>query len=258
MVFNLIFHLVWYTLKALQAVMRQVRSSESDQETAQPLETTRLPAHGDIQKLFLTFALSFAAVHRLAATAVAPSAGGDRAAREAQTCLEKDENNFFCFEHPKEARRKARRTAQYYLQNFGVAQTINGNGDENRRMRDRADGMEEYFRKWIEINGHSKELKEKWYVGEGGAFVLLLLCSRVAHRFWCHRQHKQTRQVRLLGLHKGMHEKPGEESIRTVSHFLFFVGSDDCTEMLMYPVGILRPIKSGLHGEQLYAGMSKM
>ena len=171
MVFNLIFHLVWYTLKALQAVIRQLRSPESDPETEQPRETTRVPSHGDIQKLFLTFAFSFAAVHRLAAAVVSPAAGGDLAAAAKKTCLEKDENNFFCIANPKEARKKARRTAQYYLQNFGVAQTINGNGDENRRMRDLADDMEDYFRKWIEINGHSKELKEKWYVCECGTAV---------------------------------------------------------------------------------------
>jgi len=104
--------------------------------------------------------MSFTAIHQLVATVVSPSASSTVVVR-AETCVETDENNFFCTDGPKEAKKKARKTAQYYLRNFGVAQTIDGNGDENRRMRDLADDMEDYFRKWIETNDHSEKLKEK-------------------------------------------------------------------------------------------------
>ena len=47
------------------------------------------------------------------------------------------------------------------MNHFGVAQTIEGNGEENRRMREVNDEMEGYFRKWIVDYDHVESLKEQ-------------------------------------------------------------------------------------------------
>lgn len=114
--------------------------------------------HNDVKKLFIAFAISFLAIHQLIDTIINPSS---KVVVDAKTCVETEENNFFCTDDPKEARKRARKTVQYYLQNFGVVQTIEGSGEENKRMKKVASDMENYMKGWIVLYDHIESLKEK-------------------------------------------------------------------------------------------------
>jgi len=175
MVFNLIFHLIWYSAKAIKTLIEGVRSTESDQtrRREQPAATgfnnnssaadtntnmkVAVRPHNDTTKLFISFGISFTIIHQLVITVISPATTSVRA----KTCVETGENNFFCTDDPKEARKRERKSSKYYLQNFGVAQTIEGSGEENIRMKVLADDMEKYFKKWIVTYDHVESLKEK-------------------------------------------------------------------------------------------------
>jgi len=232
MVFNLIFHVLWYSIKGIyfltywwqetsstsnnsagisdsdrnnnhQVIRGQTTTttatntttnttdvpnstSTNTSNTSNTSNTMRIavrqrPQHIKVSRLFGTFALTFTLVHHLVHTILEPpsTTGSSRTTiigkdnpnhrhhanyhlvAEAKTCVETDTNNFFCTDDPSEARKRGRKTPQYYLETFGVQQTIEGSGEENRRMREVADGMVEYFKKWIETYDRVESLKEK-------------------------------------------------------------------------------------------------
>ena len=117
--------------------------------------------HNDIRKLFIAFAISFLAMHQLVITFLAPSS---KITTDAKTCVETDTNQFYCSDDPKEARKRARKTTNYYLTNFGVRQTIEGSGEEQKKMIAVSAQMEQYLKTWITRYHHIESLKEKWYV----------------------------------------------------------------------------------------------
>lgn len=86
---------------------------------------------------------------------------------DAKTCIEVEESNFICSDEKNElaeARKRARKNVQYYLNNFGVRQTIDGNAEENEQMLKVANAMEDYLKSWISRYDNVEEMKEKWYV----------------------------------------------------------------------------------------------
>ena len=53
-------------------------------------------------------------------------------------------------------------TVQYYLDNFGVKQLMNGNDEENAAMRINYAQMEEYLKEWISKYENRESFKEEW------------------------------------------------------------------------------------------------
>jgi len=83
---------------------------------------------------------------------------------DAKTCIEVEENNFICSDEKNElaeARKRARKNVQYYLNNFGARQTIDGNPEENEQMLKVANDMEDYLKSWISRYDNVEEMKEK-------------------------------------------------------------------------------------------------
>jgi hypothetical protein len=74
-------------------------------------------------------------------------------------CVKTSGNDFFCSDDPAEL--KLRADVQYYLQNYGAVQTIEGNGEENIKMRVVASDMETYMKEWIRYYEDVPSLKEK-------------------------------------------------------------------------------------------------
>lgn len=74
-------------------------------------------------------------------------------------CVKTSGNDFFCSDDPAEL--KLRADVQYYLQNYGAVQTIEGNGEENIKMRVVASDMENYMKEWIRYYEDVPSLKEK-------------------------------------------------------------------------------------------------
>lgn len=161
-------------LEALLAVsrgMQRMRSSaqfRSREQTTSGLDNSAAPdttmrvavrPHNDVKKLFITFAITFLAMHQIIQNffITPPSKKKDAS----KTCVETKENNFFCTDDPMEARKRARKTTQYYLQNFGIPQIIEGSGEENIRMKGVAKSMENYLKKWISAYEHVEILKER-------------------------------------------------------------------------------------------------
>lgn len=106
----------------------------------------------DIRKPIILFILSLIVVYFLLA------AKGTYIASKA--CVEIEENLFLCTDAPV---KKLKKTYKYYLDNFGVAQTMSANADEEEMMTIIARNMKEYLKKFIEERGNGEEwLKEKW------------------------------------------------------------------------------------------------
>jgi len=110
----------------------------------------------EIKKHISLFTLSLIIVHRV----ILLVAKGTPIA--SKTCVETDDNMFFCTDDPKEARRKAKRTHRYYLNNFGVKQTMGGSVEDMENMRILKRDMIAYLKKFIEERGTAEEwLKEQ-------------------------------------------------------------------------------------------------
>mmetsp|Transcript_22120 Transcript_22120/g.48103 ORF Transcript_22120/g.48103 Transcript_22120/m.48103 type:complete len:212 (-) Transcript_22120:345-980(-) len=147
-------------IRGVQSRSREQKQTASGFNSSAPDTTMRVAVrpHNDVKKLFITFAISFLAIHQLIHSFITPSS---KMGADAKTCVETKENNFLCTNDPKEARKKARKTTQYYLQNFGIPQTIEGSGDENKRMKGVANSMENYLKHWIMAYEHVESLKER-------------------------------------------------------------------------------------------------
>ena len=63
---------------------------------------------------------------------------------------------------PKTSSDTKKGTVQYYLDNFGVKQLINGNDEENAAMGITYAQMEEYLKEWISKYENQESFKEKW------------------------------------------------------------------------------------------------
>ena len=100
----------------------------------------------DVNKLFITFAISFLIIHQLILVIMSPPS---KTSADAKTCVETEKDNFFCTDDAQEARKRAHKSWEYYLQSFGVAQTIEGSGEENTKMRVVDADMRQYFKRWI-------------------------------------------------------------------------------------------------------------
>ena len=84
---------------------------------------------------------------------------------QAKTCVETEENVYFCTDDSQKAKKVARKTWKYYLENFGVPQIIEGSAEEMRRMKEVVENTEEYFRGWLMTRFEREEeesLKERW------------------------------------------------------------------------------------------------
>ena len=176
MVFNLIFHVCWYLLKGILAFLhwktvRDEQNLQAEEEQAgannDPKMRFAVKPHSDVRKLFITFAVSFTIVHQLVLAVLAPASSSSStilaaAKSNAATCVETSPNKFYCSDDKKDARKRAMKTVSYYLSNFGVRQTIEGNGEENIKMRVVTADMEQYLKRWISTYDHVESLKEKW------------------------------------------------------------------------------------------------
>eukprot|EP00985_Skeletonema_marinoi_P014173 scaffold7133_cov119-Skeletonema_marinoi.AAC.3 len=111
--------------------------------------------HAEIKKRISVFALSLIIIHRIILLA---AKGTPIASR---TCVETEDNVYFCTDDLQEAREKSKKTHRYYLDNFGARQTIVGNSKDMEKMRIWESDMEVYLRKFIEERGDGEEwLKE--------------------------------------------------------------------------------------------------
>jgi len=171
-----------------------MRSSAGDGQSREPagvlppgLNTTSVPnttmrvdvrPHNDVKKLFITFAITFLAVHRIIDTIMTPppkkTATADAKPKPKQCAVEPEKEPLFCpaADDTKTVEKnnvrvtlemnnvREQKTVQYYMQNFGVVQTIEGNGEENIRMKHAAASMEDYMRRWITLHETNEILKE--------------------------------------------------------------------------------------------------
>mmetsp|Transcript_20975 Transcript_20975/g.41810 ORF Transcript_20975/g.41810 Transcript_20975/m.41810 type:complete len:176 (-) Transcript_20975:3565-4092(-) len=111
--------------------------------------------HAEIKKRISVFALSLIIIHRIILLA---AKGTPIASR---TCVETEDNVYFCTDDLQEAREKSKKTHRYYLDNFGARQTIVGNSKDMEKMRIWESDMEVYLKKFIEERGDGEEwLKE--------------------------------------------------------------------------------------------------
>ena len=134
------------------------RSSRSNQKVQIPPKPTAATGSTNVNKLFWLFTMLFLAIQHSMEILFAPEAeepddpNFDPASPKHRTCVLTDNGTYFCSEDEKEARRRARRTPEYYVTNFGVAQTVDGNGDENRKMMEVKRNMNNYMSNWIMNN----------------------------------------------------------------------------------------------------------
>lgn len=136
--------------------------------------------NNDVYKLFMSFAITFAAVHQLVHTVITQSSYSTITA-DAKTCVETEANIFHCTDDPSRSKNKRsgdRNTIQHYLQNAGVPQAITGSDEEIRKMREVERSMENYLRSWILTTTtttasagrrHESRLAEIWYVSVCGS-----------------------------------------------------------------------------------------
>ena len=121
----------------------------------------------NVNKLFWLFTMLFLAIHHSLEILFAPEGSGpedpnfDPASPKHRTCVLTDKG-YFCSEDEKEARRHARPTPEYYVTNFGVAQTVDGNGDENRKMTEVERNMNNYFVHFVVVD---EAMRRGWDVG---------------------------------------------------------------------------------------------
>ena len=152
--------------------------------------------HNDVKRLFITFAITFLGVHKFvdnilmppttpssssspsspkkasSSTTSSPAENSKNNIKQQVTtvinnnkknCVETEPNNYYCSDNPEQV--QMHKTAHYYLQNFGVLQTIEGNGEENKRMRHVAASMTNYLNRWIGMHQKTNEgLIQQWYV----------------------------------------------------------------------------------------------
>ena len=112
--------------------------------------------HAEIKKRLMVFALSLIIIHRIILLAAKGTSLTSR------TCVETDDNVYFCTDDLEEARQKAKKTHRYYLNNYGVKQTIMGNTQDVATMRRLESEMGPYLKKIIEEHGGGEEwLKEQ-------------------------------------------------------------------------------------------------
>mmetsp|Transcript_3893 Transcript_3893/g.5995 ORF Transcript_3893/g.5995 Transcript_3893/m.5995 type:complete len:177 (-) Transcript_3893:105-635(-) len=112
--------------------------------------------HAEIKKRLLVFALSLTIIHRIILLAAKGTSLTSR------TCVETEDNVYFCTDDLEEARQKSKAAHRYYLNNFGVKQTIMGNSKDVTIMRRLEKEMEPYLKKAIEEYGDGEGwLKEQ-------------------------------------------------------------------------------------------------
>merc|ERR1719356_308771 len=92
----------------------------------------------------------------------APPAAGAVANPSApkRQCVMTDGVGYFCSADADERRRRARKTSSYYQKRYGVKQTIDGSGEENRKMIEVARNMDQYLSKWL-VTNKEESLREK-------------------------------------------------------------------------------------------------
>ncbi len=112
--------------------------------------------HAEIKKRLLVFALSLTIIHRIILLAAKGTSLTSR------TCVETEDNVYFCTDDLEEARLKSKAAHRYYLNNFGVKQTIMGNSKDVTIMRRLEKEMEPYLKQAIEEYGDGEGwLKEQ-------------------------------------------------------------------------------------------------
>lgn len=110
--------------------------------------TTMKIDYGEIKKHISLFTLSLIIVHRVILLV------GKGTPIASKTCVETEDNTFFCTDNPQEARQKAKKT---HSNNFGVRQTIAGNAEDMENMRIMEMDMIAYLQKFIEKRGDGEE-----------------------------------------------------------------------------------------------------
>ena len=108
--------------------------------------------HAEIKKRISVFALSLVIIHRIISFYAKGTALSSR------TCVETEDNVYFCTDDLQEARLKAKKTHRYYLNNFGERQTIVGSTKDVENMRKLETENEAYLKKFIE----EREVGEEW------------------------------------------------------------------------------------------------
>ncbi len=111
--------------------------------------------HVEIKKRLSVFALSLVIIHRIISFYAKGTAIGSR------TCVETEDNIYFCTDDILEAREKAKKTHRYYLNNFGETQTIVGNTKDVEKMRKLEADMEAYLKKFIDEETGEEWMKEQ-------------------------------------------------------------------------------------------------
>lgn len=80
----------------------------------------------------------------------------------AKTCVETEDNVFFCTDDSKKAKEKARKTWQHYIQYHSVPQTIEGSDEERKKSSDLITRMEKYLKVWVMYADREEDVKERW------------------------------------------------------------------------------------------------
>eukprot|EP01082_Thalassiosira_pseudonana_P006518 g6003.t1 g6003 contig20:599873-600655(-) len=79
----------------------------------------------------------------------------------AKTCVETEDNVFFCTDDSKKAKEKARKTWQHYIQYHSVPQTIEGSDEERKKSSDLITRMEKYLKVWVMDADREEDVKER-------------------------------------------------------------------------------------------------
>jgi hypothetical protein len=118
----------------------------------------------DVRHLHVSFGITFVILHQIVTTIVDYSSSSRYTISNAKTsCVETDANGFNCANDPREARRRSRRKdVTYYLANYGVRQSQDGNDEERAAIHDVVLRMEDYMRRWIVKYDHDEETKAIW------------------------------------------------------------------------------------------------
>ncbi len=131
-----------------------------------------VPPRNKIGRHYVSFGVTFVVLHQIVNTildhssATSTTSSGHVISNNARTCVGIDGNGIACGDDPvsRETRRRSsrRRDVTYYLLNFGVRQSLDGNDEERGAIREVALRMEDYMRRWIVKYDHDEASKEVW------------------------------------------------------------------------------------------------
>jgi hypothetical protein len=126
----------------------------------------------EIGRHYVSFGVTFVILHQIVNTLLdhssisSTTSLGHVTSNNARTCVGIDGNGIPCGDDPgsREAsgRPSRRRDATYYLLNFGVRQSLDGNDEERVAIREVALRTEDYMRRWIVKYDHDESSKEIW------------------------------------------------------------------------------------------------